>query len=69
MAHNIYSLQPINFEMLDAKQKRDAVSNFVGFVSSLPSSVQMTITREPVGCAAVFKRDPDLLPRQILPRQ
>ena len=49
MAHNIYSLQPINFEMLDAKQKRDAVSNFVGFVSSLPSSVQMIITREPVG--------------------
>ena len=49
MANNIYSLQPINFEMLDAKQKREAVSNFINFVSSLPSPVQMIITREPVG--------------------
>lgn len=35
--------------MLDAKRKKDAVSNFVGFVSSLNSPLQMIITKEPVG--------------------
>ena len=35
--------------MLGAKQKNDAISNFVGLVSSLNSPVQMVITKEPVG--------------------
>ncbi|MCL5068833.1 MAG: hypothetical protein M1368_10860 [Thaumarchaeota archaeon] len=45
----IYKLQPINYEMMEPKRKKDVVSNFVGFVSSLNSPVQMIITKEPVG--------------------
>ncbi|MDG6995950.1 MAG: hypothetical protein JRN52_08505 [Nitrososphaerota archaeon] len=45
----IYKLQPINYEMMEPKRKKDVVSNFVGLVSSLNSPVQMIITKEPVG--------------------